>query len=668
MRRAAAWVIFILLLVAAFLAAWFLPADGTSAPVAPPPAAPVPPPRPPVVPAAPAAPAEPAESAEPEEAPPAAGPRLERWLEGTVKFEDGAPAAGAGLHALALHEGQIATSVKGVAGPGGAFRLDVTSRKDSPRSLEDLIVRVDHTEATPESRPVTMPQHAFDEDRPVVRIPLEIVLPRAAVVTGRVVDSRGAPVRGADVAALAPLSDAGQPEWGVTRGVDVATTGDAGDFRLRLKASERCAIVADAVGKRAASREWAGTAGPIPELVLEDAASISGKVTDAGGRPLAGARVRAERADEEGASAAARGVGRLNLESGRFVGLDQAVADADSAADGSFTLSDLDPGPHRVTVEGLGEHAVLADAFEDAARDAQAPSTGVVLRLDFVRARLEVRVDGEPPPEGASVLITSRHRNLVDQGMGLPKGGVLEVLARPGSSYVMRLDASPHRFEERKFLVPEGSPTAAVRIDFGRLGARASLLVIASAAGGVPARAGFGLFEPDEPGNFATAVRRDVAAQDGRFLLNDLPAGRWRLIVRAGGSWSDGEGLFLDETLEVEVPAEGQAEARVTLRPGGRIRVAARNRDQQFVQADCGIEDGLGNPVAVSFVVSRGDDAFVATTGGLIGGGENLVVPALPEGTYTLRFGGEGWVEKSETVQVRAGETTLVSVVLDRTK
>jgi hypothetical protein len=657
-----------LALLSILAAAWWFGRGGRVAPPGPiataPAARPVDPPV--------AAPPAPAAIAEPAPAPPAPEPGLRRWLEGTVRFEDGMPATGAELRAFAFHEGRLVLSgAEGVAAADGAFRLDVTPADIRLLFvLRDLQLVVEHRDARPATHSVPSDARALDLDRPVVTIPCDLVLPRAVIVTGRVVDVRGAPLRDALVCAL-PVSDV--PFQGIgfdlNEAIDLTEAGESGEFRLRLDAGKPCLFGADLTGKRAVFRRWDGAAGSMPDLVLEDAFAISGRVLDAAGLPVLKARVRAEltEAEADADSQATTTGGRLRTLVGRMIALETVDGEAETSADGSFVLIDLDPGPHRVWVEGVGEVELLADAVDDAARDVRVPTGAVDLRLDAVRARIEVRVDGAPAPEGAALGIESRHRRLVQQSLDLGPGGVLEVLARPGASYDADLDAPPHSFEPRRFSIPEAGRTATVHLDFRRPAAKASLLVLASAPGGVPVLAGFGLFDPDDPQRFSPAVRRDVESPEGRFLLTDLPAGRWILVVRAGGAWNGGEGYFLDETLELEVPDEGQAEARVTLRSGGRIRIDARGPAKEPVPARCVVEDGNGVPVPVSFMFGS-EGAFIATNGGLAPGGENLVVPALPEGTYSLRFTAEGYAPTNEIVRVRAGETTRVTVALEKSR
>ena len=135
--------------------------------------------------------------------------------------------------------------------------------------------------------------------------PVTIFLERAVTVTGRVVDPDGQPVVGATVDAA--LSGTGNSLSGDAR--FSTPTGGTGEFKLVLPASGSHGynLVAHD-GKYREWRTWANGVLPVihtevgetlqnVEIHLSRPATVRGRVTDAGGQPIAQREVRASAAD-----------------------------------------------------------------------------------------------------------------------------------------------------------------------------------------------------------------------------------------------------------------------------------------------------------------------------------------------------------------------------------
>lgn len=126
-----------------------------------------------------------------------------------------------------------------------------------------------------------------------------VVLEAAAQVSGRVVDALGAGVSGAQVS-LRPL---GRPEGERTaRGRSLSSAADErGNFVLEDAAPGRAAVSAYARGFQPSDETTVELAAKEVredvEIVLERGAALAGRVTAADGEPVAGARVRAGRAE-----------------------------------------------------------------------------------------------------------------------------------------------------------------------------------------------------------------------------------------------------------------------------------------------------------------------------------------------------------------------------------
>jgi len=218
-------------------------------------------------------------------------------------------------------------------------------------------------------RPETAPQVTLvaGETPEEPRIELEA----GGVVTGRVIDANQRPVPGATVEAIGRA-------WGTGDG---AMTGDDGTFTLRRIRPGRLRVVAQ--------REWfndmrtpgttdddvqgkfveveAGKTAHVELVVVEQFGTITGKVVDADGGPIADAFVQSTR---ESDSAAASGKGaRASLRFGAWLRTPSLTE-----ADGTFALDELEVGKHTVSAmrkgggEGVVEHV-------------ETGSTGVVIRL-----------------------------------------------------------------------------------------------------------------------------------------------------------------------------------------------------------------------------------------------------------------------------------------------
>jgi protocatechuate 3,4-dioxygenase beta subunit len=192
----------------------------------------------------------------------------------------------------------------------------------------------------------------------------DVRLAPAAAISGRVVDGQGRPVAGAALRAAAAGLEAGPPRgreiallaW--EEGLPLLAPGEAvsgadGSFRLASLEFLPHDVVARGDGHLAA-HAWgvpAGTSDLV--LALDPGAAVIGRVLDAGGVPIAGARVEAR----PGRSPEVHRLydwGNWHEDPGR----DQAH-DARTPADGRFRIAGLQPGAHELQVTADGRTPVL---------------------------------------------------------------------------------------------------------------------------------------------------------------------------------------------------------------------------------------------------------------------------------------------------------------------
>ena len=207
---------------------------------------------------------------------------------------------------------------------------------------------------------------------------------------------------------------------------------------------------------------------------------------------------------------------------------------------------------------------------------------------------------------------------------------------------------------ERFDLEPESAPSRSLRILLRGEGAES--LGKASAA----------FFAPGQEGLSAEISTRPLDVKDGRLEVADPPPGRWRLVVRPGGPWNGNTAAWLDAETDVEVPEGGDLDVELPLRPGGRLRVSARDPEGRFLQARCEIRDGTGRRVPVRFTTQHGEGNWSGHSGALGADAPAVVEPALPPGTYRVDLRHDGYLDRSEEVRVEPGRWKDLDITLER--
>ena len=215
-----------------------------------------------------------------------------------------------------------------------------------------------------------------------------------------------------------------------------------------------------------------------------------------------------------------------------------------------------------------------------------------MIDLRLARLRVLAQADGAPAPtSGVQVSALGRLETLgeVPEGLGedarvcwdthlgvdTDKGGVLEVALSPGREYGIVIDDP--RYEQYWQLVP--APGAGETLEhIARLEPRKPkprmVVVLETPEGDVPTKAGFGFYAQQERPDGSTPFPvRNVAAENGRFLLDDLIPGRFRMHVRAGREWGDRPGDWAEAVADVEVPASGEVHRRIEITRGGRLQL-----------------------------------------------------------------------------------------------
>jgi len=556
-------------------------------------------------------------------------------------------------------------------------------------------------------------QHGEAEVEAPSAEPLEITLQPSSTLSGHVLDVEGAPVPGASVVLTRTVTATmGNRKFAAVSRQDATADGD-GKFVFEEQKPGTVSLEAAAPGLRTANLDGVeiprGADRDDVEIRLEPGAVLVGRVTAPDGRPVPGARVAEIRGGgsepefaigPDGAATDGDGYYRLEgLEPGarsievthpsyvrtardvevragfntldvefeggqpvRGVVLDPSGSpvpaawvqlvpagqrwggpDTTTDGDGRFEIPGVGDGDYgvRATAEGFG-----GTPTEDSARVRVegAPVDDVVVRL-APGTTIAGRIVGLEPERIGAVEIDAY--GLDGQGMagGSASASTGEYRiegAGPGRWRVEGSLSRDGRTASAEVVVEPGSTESRVDLEFGRGVALRGRATIAGrpfvdamvSAGGV-----------DVLGSATGRTDRD-----GRFRLDGLEPGTYRLDLR---QWSTGIAhqesveLTSDREIEIELPV-----ARVT----GRVRDRADRA-----------------PVAGARVrlMRPGDepDPFGSSPSGISDLEGRFRIENVPDGTWSLVAGRDGYGDDTRTIEVREGrEVADLDVLLDATE
>jgi protocatechuate 3,4-dioxygenase beta subunit len=494
--------------------------------------------------------------------------------------------------------------------------------------------------------------------------PWRIRLECAADLTGRVVDSAGRAIAGAEVRAH---------DTGDAFDDAAATTDLAGRFRLRALAPGRhyqlTASAADLVAASALAlvpvpgspRVTAGRPGAAEvRIVLWPGLTAAGRVVDRTGRPLPGITAILSSSMIAGAITPSRAL--------QFLSQQAAAEDsrrASTDAQGTFELRHLAPGRYQLLVGGPGFVATLR-------RDVEIPANGA--RLDLGRTVLDAGVallgtvtdQRGAPVEQAMVsfkplggtLGNDLQGGLIVTSSPLGQGSDATTTGSDGRFVIADVRAG-QRFElmvahpEHPMAripdvsAPSAEPLRIVLPDGFELAGR----VVDGAGEPVPGAA-VSLFSPIGAGfplRPAAPFQKDESTDaDGRFTITGLEAGAFDLAARADGfrpAYREGIRVAADqETPPVEVMLDSGSSLHGVVRDGAgkpvqEVTVLAWRQITSVAEARRG---------SLQTSATTGEDGVYRLTG-------------LDPGSYRVGAG----AGKFAPVEIRAGDNDL-DLVLDR--
>ena len=543
---------------------------------------------------------------------------VQHWLRARVEVSDGrAVPVQLTLQGEGSHE-----PIRKTVTPGTEVELDVTPRGARAK----LVVEADHPDYLP----------FIARGSPGETVVLRLL--RAAIVHGRVIGGDGTPAAGANVAIFA-FRD-GKPE---DEPLAFGGTDDEGRYRIRVASEGSILVAAHEDGFVPAAttvQAFVGREVEAAPMALAHGASIAGRVTVNGNAPAKQARVDAEPQ-----------VNRHPFWYGNLIWADGAAQSGEATGfcedDGSYRIQGLVPGMHRLSLIAGGTGGAELSS-QVPVRDINAPASGVDFELAASELLLRFAVEKKLRYR---LRIVGKETTTISTTRRAP----LRMAVVPGTTYSVRLEVpgfEPSAIEVRALAVGE---TRTVDLKPGKKLPRASLLLtVRSDSGPPPTRVGVTLLGDDES---STLKRSGPASME----LHDLPVAKYSLLVVPEPWWLPDPGLWQLTRTDVELREGAPARVVLEVKRGGTARITARGPAGGLLQPGCRVEDASGKQLFVAFAR---DNLSSVGSEILQEDGPSDIVPALPEGRYTLHFQLRGYAELTREVEIRVGERTPVEVTL----
>ncbi len=579
------------------------------------------------------------------------GPSAVTAGDGSFALEDLAP--GAPLDLIAIHPGYAPGEAPGVAVPSAApvrIVLQPTSRvsgrvtgsdgkpvaganvgldessRGSAQRLWEISLRASHKAVTDDAGsfsfegvspgPIALvadaPRHQVQaltglEVKPGQDLSgVEIVLPAAAAVEGRVLLPDGRPAEGAEVTVAEPARN------GAFSASPSGRADDTGHYRIERVSPGPHTLEAYAEGYRRAVRdvEVRDETRGVDFQLEKVRGEVSGRVVDDAGNPLAEATVV-------------------------LYGPSRGSGSADSAADGSFRITGVEDGSYRIRA---GKPGYAPYRSQSEVTVAGGPVTGIEVRLSAGEGAIAGRLSGLEFSQLARVRVWADSQ--LNQGQVDAEGNYRIPHLPPGTWRVIaEVPDTPLHAEGRATLDP-GVPEARLDLRFGG-GHELSGVVLRN---GEPL-AGAGLVLAKA--NAGAALQGASTDHEGMFRFGGLEDGTYLLRVRTpNGAWHQ-------ETVEMA----GDQTIQVDLRTAS---LSGRVVDATDSSPVSGAAILLKNPEGGRF----GDPGEATTDARGV-----FHIPEVGEGSWTVQATREGYATGERTVQVD-GETPPgdVEIRLDPTE
>jgi protocatechuate 3,4-dioxygenase beta subunit len=458
---------------------------------------------------------------------------------------------------------------------------------------------------------------------------VELVLEPAPPWVGRVEDTGGRPVAGARVTFTAD---------GVAgRAPPSIVTDEGGRFEIAPPPppapGRRIVLTAEGPGGHAALALRPGDAAPRPlTLVLRGGVTVTGRVVDPDGTPVAGAVIRM---DPIWSALADRR--RPGPETSRLLALNEmgrVRLTATSGDGGHFRLESVPDGPYFVHVERGGSEAWAPDRLEVRGTDVDLGTLAL-----GAGARIGGRISDEAGRSLAGVAVRlvalDEHRR-----------GYRAVTDDHGDWTVAGVPEG--RYQLRAGLAGYQAATTEVAV-----GEETSIDLVLPAGARIEGR----VFDGDRPYTrvFRVALRRTGRAAgrtprgtfrnaEGRFLLEGVPEGEWTVVAETP------DGRVHPAPVPVVASAGRRFEVTLHLQPGGVIAGTVR--------------DAAGGAAAGARVTLTGAEPLTRRTATAAADGA-FAFEGLSPGRYTYEARGRGGAPATGEVVLGVGSRTALAIDLE---
>lgn len=397
-----------------------------------------------------------------------------------------------------------------------------------------------------EPRHVPWTRHSVPVEKGATRT-LDVLLTRGATLSGRVVDEDGRPVAGAGVSLLSSSEsslDAAVRLWGEASRLRTRPDGSFTATRLPPGENQRLSVQHPEFERGTVggiSLVAGGTRSGVV-VTIRRGVVLTGRVSDPDGNPIAGAEVSAGRSFSVRSSSGGS-LTRVRVE------MMEAPRTARSGGDGAFELRGLAPGSVSVTVKAPGRATETVDPVL-LERGARPDPVEIVLEPGATISGRIVRRTGE----GASGYF------VLAQNPRKPSGGRGSTSATPeadgtfrieglraGETYDLQLFGTSAGFgpgpRKAGILAPADGVEWVVegtgRIEGSAVDAKTGQPLGAFEVSYQADRPGMGgVFRVGRGGSRSTGgagEAQPVESPDGRFALEEVPSGKWQVVVTAKG-------------------------------------------------------------------------------------------------------------------------------------
>lgn len=550
--------------------------------------------------------------------------------------------------------------LEATADAGGTFTIDATEYLASLSSAVEFEFDVDHGDFLHEKVRAGIAEAVADAAGKRT-LTVTARMSRAAVVTGRIVDSSGHPVEKCAAGIFLESAKSGT----TAAPTDSCRTDADGRFRLRTIPEASSIVLVATEDHRPSHRATSARIGEpvdLGDIALSPGLRISGRVL-LSGRPVKAGAVEANLDSNVDATGK-----EFSLEGRTFalVGsrIERAYVKAflgspSGGSEGAFSIDGLGEVPYVVTVSEVDQLNLHMSLYESVRKTVTAPATDCELDLSGGSLRVRVRAEGQPCA-GASIELYEVGVYSVDADEN-GEGRFFLAFDVEHEVVVEKSGFEPFR---KKFTIPKGAPEKTIDVDLLPIVDGHDLEVIVEDVGGsIIKNAAFGFFRVNDDFPQPEKVW-DLTSTDGTFRIKNPKIGRWRLVVRAGGNWRDGTEFFCEESCEIDVTATSAAAAHFSVHRGGRVRVTIKDDTGRDMDVDAKLSRIDGTEIPVVYC-SR------SPGGGSISSPKRLNSPCeienvLSTGDYRLTLTEKGFRTAVIPITVRAGEVTAIDLALEK--